>query len=183
MIRKLLIGAGILVVLLGAAYFYFSYRGYQLSPKAEASVINGKFKVDIKYCAPSVRDRLVFGEEGEEALQPYGRYWRLGANEATEITFNQDVLFLDQEVKKGTYVMYAIPGKNYFDIGLNNETGRWGYAEVDHEKDVVNVKVPVTSSDHTEQFTIKLEKLYDNSAKIIFNWSDKQWEIPVISNQ
>lgn len=186
MVRNLLIGASVLVVLLGVACLYLSHIGYPLSPalspKQKKSIVNNQFKVEVTYCAPSVRNRLIFGNVEDGALQPYGEYWRLGANKATEISFNQDILFLDKEVEKGTYVMYAMPGPDYFDIGLNAEVGRWGYSEVDHSQDVVNVKIPLKTTEHTEQFTIELEKLYDNSVKIIFKWADKQWEIPMINN-
>lgn len=183
MLKKILIGVGVLIVVLAAAGYFMYSRGYRLSPAEEVSLKNGNLEVSIAYCRPSVRDRLVFGTEEEGALQPYGKYWRLGANDATEITFNQDVLLVDQEVKKGSYVIYAIPGKNYFDLALNEEVGRWGATEVDHDLDVVTIKVPVIPSDHTEQFTVEIEKLYDNSMKAVFLWSDVKWELPIIANE
>lgn len=180
MLKKILIGVGVLVVLLAAGFFYLSYRNYSLSPRGEASLVNGNLKVDIKYCRPSVRERLIFGKEEDGALQPYGKYWRLGANEATEITFFQDVLLVDQNVKKGTYSIYAIPGEYYFDLVLNENYGQWGAFEPDHEKDLVTVKVAVYPTEHTEQFTIELEPLYDNSLKAVFKWGGIKFELPII---
>ncbi|MEJ0056894.1 MAG: DUF2911 domain-containing protein [Bacteroidota bacterium] len=42
--------------------------------------------LDIKvvYCQPYKKGRVIFGEERDGALQPYGKYWRLGANAATQ---------------------------------------------------------------------------------------------------
>lgn len=182
MLKKILIGIGVLVILAGSGYGYLYYRNYSLSPRGEATLNNGGLDVSIKYCRPSVRERLIFGKEEDAALQPYGKYWRLGANEATEITFNKDVLFVDQEVKSGTYRMYAVPGENYFEIKLNSELGKWGAFEPDYTLDVTKVLLGTMPSEHTEQFTIKLEPLYDNSVKVIFSWSDVTFSLPIIAN-
>lgn len=178
--KKILISVGVVIVLLGAAFLYLNYRNYSLSPRGEASLENGGLSVSITYCRPSVRDRVVFGTEEEDALQPYGKYWRLGANESTEITFNQDVLLVDQPISKGTYKMYAIPGAQYFEFRLNSELDTWGYSEADTDLDVLSVKVPVVPADHTEQFTMEVEPLYDSSVRILVKWAKIKMEIPVI---
>ena len=102
-------------------------------------------------------------------------------NEATEIEFKQDVLLVDQEIKKGRYRLYAIPGEYYFDLVLNSSFG-WGAFEPDSTQDVATVKVPVLKGDFTEQFTIDLEPLYDNSQKLIIQWAEIKLEVPVIAN-
>jgi hypothetical protein len=181
MLKKILISLGVVVVLLVAAYFYLDNRNRTLSPRGAANLTNGELTVDITYSRPSVRDRLIFGTEDDEALQPYGKYWRLGANESTEVTFSQDVLLVDQPVKKGTYRMYAIPGPQYFELRLNSELGEWGAFEADSELDILSVMIPVLPSEHTEQFTIALEPLYDTGVKIVFKWDKIKMEVPVIT--
>lgn len=180
--KKILIGVGIVAVVLAAAYGYLSYRNYSLSPRGKAELENGGLSVSVDYCRPSVRDRVIFGTEEDEALQPYGQYWRLGANEATEIEFSKDVLFVDQEIAKGRYRIYAIPGKNYFELILNSELGKWGAMEPNKELDLASIKVPVKAIDSVEQFTIKLEPLYDNSVKLFMEWSNTQLEVPIVAN-
>ncbi len=181
MLKKILIGIGALVVLIAAVAGFMIYRGYSLSPQDTAELTNGDLKVLVDYCRPSVRDRVVFGEEAAGALQPYGQYWRLGANESTEIEFNQNVLLVDQEIEAGRYRMYTVPGENYFEFILNSELGVWGAIEPDKTLDVASIKVPVKQGEHVEKFTIRLEPLYDNSIKMFLEWSDVQLEIPVIA--
>ena len=181
MLKKILIGVGVVVVLLGAAFGYLQYRNYSLSPRGTAELENGGLEIMVDYCRPSVRDRVIFGTAEEGALQPYGQYWRLGANEATEIEFKQDVLLVDQEIKKGRYRLYAIPGEYYFDLVLNSSFG-WGAFEPDSTQDVATVKVPVLKGDFTEQFTISLEPLYDNSQKLVIKWAETKLEVPIIAN-
>lgn len=156
------------------------YRNYSLSPKGEASLKSGGLEVVVNYCRPSVRDRQVFGSVDSGALQPYGQYWRLGANEATEIEFNQNVLLVDKEIKKGKYRLYAIPGEYYFDLIVNTSFG-WGYSVPDSTQDVATIKVPVLKGDFTEQLTISLEPLYDNSEKLKIQWAETKLEVPIIA--
>ena len=66
MLKKILIGVGVVVVLLGAAFGYLQYRNYSLSPRGTAELENGGLEIMVDYCRPSVRDRVIFGtaEEG-----------------------------------------------------------------------------------------------------------------------
>jgi hypothetical protein len=183
MLKKILIGAAVLVVIFGAALFYLNNRNRALSPPGSASLSNDDLTVSITYSRPSVRERLVFGTKEQKALQPYGEYWRLGANESTEITFNQNVIFNSEKVEAGTYRIYAVPGPETFEIGLNSELGKWGYSEPDYKLDVVKTKVPVQKlTTPVEQFTITLTKA-ENGIDAVFDWSDVRLTIPVRKDQ
>jgi hypothetical protein len=127
-----------------------------------------------------VRGRLIFGPEEQKALQPFGKYWRLGANEATQITFNRDILFNGSPVKAGAYRMYAIPGADSFEIVLNTETGKSGSTPPDTANDVLRISVPTQKTTApVEQFTISLTA-DDRGIAMIFEWSDVQFVVPVI---
>lgn len=179
MLKKILIGVAILIVLLVAAFAWLNNRNRTLSPPGDAKLTSGDLTISITYSRPSVRNRLIFGTEEQGALQPYGKYWRLGANEATEITFNRDVQFNGQPVKAGTYSMYAVPGPDTFDLALNSETGRWGAMEPDYDQDLVHTNVPVQKTNApVEQYTISLEPI-DKGISVIFEWSDTRLVVPV----
>jgi len=47
-------------------------------------------KIKVLYSRPYKNDRAIFGG-GEEDLVPYGKDWRLGANEGTEMVLYQNV--------------------------------------------------------------------------------------------
>ena len=63
--------------------------------------------IKVLYGRPQKNEREIFG-----ALVPYGKVWRVGANEVTEVRFYQDVTFGEVKVKAGTYALYAIPGES-----------------------------------------------------------------------
>lgn len=179
MLKKVLIGFGVLILVLIVAFVYLNYRNRTLSPPGLATFEKDGFKIEIPYSKPSKKGRLIFGSAEEGALLPDGVYWRLGANEATEVTFNQDVLFNGSEISAGTYWIYAIPGEHEFEISLNSELGKWGAFEPDYALDVLKTKVPVVRSDASvEQFNIRFEESGEE-VLIVFEWSDVKIKIPV----
>ena len=166
-------------MLLVVAFVYLNYRNRSLSPPGKVELTAGDLSVSIPYSRPSVRGRLIFGTKEQGALQPYGAYWRLGANESTEITVNKDVSFNGQPVKAGTYRMYAIPGPDSFEIILNSELGEWGAFEPNHELDLLHTKVPVQKTNSVvEQYTISLAAT-QNGIDVIFEWSDTKFVVPI----
>lgn len=179
--KKIIIGAFALVVILTAAYAYLNYRNRSLSPRGLTELTVNGLRVSIPYSRPSVRGRVVFGTEVQKALQPYGKYWRLGANESTELTVNKDFVFNGQPVKAGTYRMYAIPGTEVFDIVLNSELGKWGAFEPDHSLDVLTTQVQIElNSSSVEQYTITTAGV-NGGINVIFEWSDVRFIVPVIA--
>jgi hypothetical protein len=129
-------------------------------------------KVTVTYGRPYKKGRVVFGE-----LEKYGKVWRVGADEATQITFNGDVKFGGQAVTKGTYTLFAIPEQNEWTIILNSQLGQWGAFgyEKNKDKDVLKVKVPVKNlSSVTEQLTIKV-----NDTSLTIEWDQTQVSVPL----
>jgi hypothetical protein len=178
--KKLWIAIAVLALVAVVIVFYASRRATVLSPGDEATLTSGELTVTVEYSRPSVRGRLIFGPEEQKALQPFGKYWRLGANEATQITFNRDVLFNGSPVKAGTYRMYAIPGADTFEIVLNTETGKSGSTPPDSANDVLRTSVPTQRpTAPVEQFTIRLAP-EDGGIAMIFEWSDVRFVVPVV---
>ena len=180
--KKILIGIGSFILILLIGFMYLNYRNYKLSPQGVVKYDKNKLTVEITYCRPSQKGRLIFGTEEEGALLPNGKYWRLGANEATEITLSQNVLFNGNEIDAGSYTMYAFPSENEFEIILNTDLGRWGAFDPDHNFDVMKTKVPIEkSNDAIEQFTIRFEEK-DTKVLVVCEWSDIKVKIPLELN-
>ena len=178
MSNKIIIGLVIILAVAAGSIIYFG--GYlRASPPGSVELTNGDLTVSISYSRPSVRGRLIFGTEKEGALLPYGKYWRLGANEATEITFNKDVSFNGKPVKAGTYSMYAVPGPETFDVALNSEVNKSGSPEPNHSLDVLHTDVMVQqNSSPVEKLTISLEP-EEKAINIIIEWANTRMVVPV----
>ena len=180
MAKKILLTVGIIIVLLGVVMIYLNQRNRTLSPPAEQRITtNSGLTVRIDYSRPSVRNRLIFGKEEDGALQPYGDYWRLGANEATVFEFSEAVMINGVKIPAGTYGAYAFPGPESFEVGINESWDRWGLGEPDYSKDLVRFEAPVENLEKPiEQFTIRLGET-DSGVKIICEWDDVRFVIPV----
>lgn len=178
--KKILLGLGGLVLLFVIWSIYGLFFVPPVSPPATVNYNEAGLEIKIDYSQPSKKGRLIFGEESEEALQPYGKYWRLGANAATEISFNKDVVFGGKAVNAGTYRMYAVPGPDTFEITLNSETDVfWGFAEPDYDLDVLTIETPVEKPASTiETFTIEINSA-SQGAVIEFKWADTMFSVPV----
>ena len=128
--------------------------------------------VKITYGRPYKNNRVIFGE-----LEPFGKVWRVGADEATEITFKKDMKFGSKDVKAGTYTMFAIPNENEWTIILNSTLKQWGaYSyEKNKENNVLQVNVPVKKSGAvTEQLTISPE-----NKNLFIRWDNAEVAIPL----
>jgi hypothetical protein len=179
--KKALIGVGVVIVLLAAAMLYLNNRNRTLSPPQEEvwqSGDGGHFKVN--YSSPSVRDRLIFAHEKENPLQPFGQYWRLGANESTEISFNGDYYVQGNELKEGSYKVYCYPGPDEFAFCFAPADGAWGAWEPEKESELFRVKIPVKRLDESiEQFSIRLvPEAAEKGMEMICEFSDYQLVVP-----
>ncbi|WP_298520539.1 DUF2911 domain-containing protein [uncultured Kordia sp.] len=128
--------------------------------------------VKVVYGRPQKKGRRIFG-----SLVSYGKVWRTGANEATEITFFQDVKLGDQEIKAGTYTLFTIPNKKTWTIIINSDTDVWGSYYYDQEKDIARLDVPVKKTDVIEYFSIAFTKETDGT-RMILAWDNISVAVP-----
>jgi len=177
--KKILIGLAVVIVM------FVAFEGYQIATTKSHSPLEKKetnisgCNIKVLYCQTFKKGRFIFGEQEEGALIPYGKYWRLGANEATEISFSKDVLFAERPLKAGTYRMYAVPDREVWEISLNSELGQWGDSEPDYSKDILKVEVPANNdAPEIEKFSINFS---GDSTKgfMDFAWDKTLVKIPI----
>jgi hypothetical protein len=177
--RKILIGVGAILALFVGLFLYGVLIGNKKSPSQTVSLSQGGVDLKVTYCRPFKKGRLIFGEQDAGALVPFGKYWRLGANAATEISFSKKVSFSGKPVEAGNYRMYAIPGAKTWRVVLNSGVGKWGAFEADHAKDVLAVDVPAdAAAAETEQFTISLTG-EAAGARMDFVWDKTAVHVPI----
>lgn len=180
-LKKILLLSLLGIVLIGAgfvAYVMLTTRSH--SPAEKLEFADGDFQLSVDYCRPYKKGRLIFGEESEGALQPFGEYWRTGANEATEVEFNKDVSISGQHLAAGRYRFYTVPGKDNWTISFNSELGKWGYSEPDYNQDVLVLESSSQPSTQIiEQFTISGSKTGENSLELLLAWDQTQVRIPI----
>src|SRR6266481_2937762 len=97
------------------------------SPPAQASVAIGGKTITVRYSAPSVRNRKIFGDGGILSQDPTYPAWRAGANSATAFHTDADLDIGGLAVPKGNYTLYAwVKNPDAWDLIVSKENGQWG---------------------------------------------------------
>ena len=131
----------------------------------------------IIYSRPHKKGRLIFGKE-ENSLCSYGKAWRLGANEATEIEFFKPVVINSKNLNAGRYIMYCIPYPDKWIIVFNSNLNSWGL-NIDPSKDLFTTEIPVQhSAEIVEDFTMLFTETA-TGADLIMAWDDVKTFLPV----
>lgn len=127
------------------------------------------------YSRPKKEGRVIFG-----SLVEYGKVWRLGANEATEIEFFKNVRINGKKISKGRYTLYAITTENNWTIIINKETDTWGHFKYNQKKDVLRVDVPVQKvSEVLESLAMGFDKTV-SGANLVIGWDNLRVALPII---
>ena len=145
----------------------------QKSPKSKANGTIDKVDVEIKYCAPSVRGRKVWG-----SLEKYGKVWRAGANENTTVSFSKDVVIDGNNLPAGKYGFFIIPNKEGDWVAIFSKTNdQWGAYNYKQSEDALRVNVsPSITKGMQEQLKYSVKR---NS--IFIAWEYVNLSIPVSS--
>ena len=106
------------------------------SPPAEVKGVIDSAEIGIYYSSPAVKGRIIW-----DALVPYGKIWRTGANEATIFETTSDLVIQDQKLPAGKYSLFTIPGETEWMFVFNEVWDQWGAFKYDAGKDILRVKV------------------------------------------
>ena len=173
--KKLLLVIGIL---LAAIVLFFVYSTvFPASPLQIVKFSSENVNYEVEYSRPFKKDRLIFGDESEGALVPFGKYWRTGANAATTFYSSADITFGGELLSAGKYSLYTVPGKENWTIALNfNDDTYFAIAEADKTEDVLRISSKsIDISESAEQFTI------DFSTDSLSTYLNLKWDKTLVS--
>jgi hypothetical protein len=149
-----------------------------LSPRDTASAEIGSATVAVDYGRPSMRGRKVFG-----GIVPFGQVWRTGANAATQLITDHDLVIGGQPVPAGTYTLWTIPGRDGWTLIVNRQHGQWG-TEYHPDQDLVRVPLTVTRSDRpVERFTVTVAGGEAGEGSIAFAWERTRATVEVSAKE
>ena len=150
------------------AYYPANYPVLRIQDKANEPLV-----ARVIYSRPQKEGRTIYG-----GLVEFGKVWRLGANEATEIELFRDVKVKDKKLAKGRYTIYAIPTESQWTIIFNKDTDIWGAFKYDEKRDALRVDVSIQkSATVVEPFTILFNKT-SGGADMIMAWDEAMVAVP-----
>lgn len=144
----------------------------------------GLSKISIEYSRPAAKGRVIFGTDsnGLPGLVPYGRIWRVGANESTKITFDTDVRISGHVIPKGVYALYAFPSEKQWEIVFHKNTAHWGdgRAAYNPAEDILRLTaIPTKVLDFQENFMISFDGLTYDRVDMVLHWAHTQIKVPI----
>ena len=152
----------------------------QTSPPETASGKIGNAMLAIKYCAPSVRGRQIFGQGGLLIHDPTAPIWRAGANDATAFHTSADLMIGDLAVPKGDYTLYVnLKDPDAWELVINKQTGQWG-TSYDASQDLGRVKMQMSKpASLVEVLKYTITSTGGNKGTIQLAWEKHSASVPV----
>jgi len=135
------------------------------SQRAQVSQRIGITDITISYHRPLVNDRKVW-----DALVPYGKVWRAGANENTTITFSDPVQIEGKPLDRGTYGLHMIPNADEWTIIFSKNSTSWGAFTYDEKEDALRVTVKPKAADMHNALTYDFDNPQPDSAVVELEW-------------
>lgn len=171
--KKLFISAMALVMMLSADAQGLNTP--QHSPTQTVKQNFGLSSIELSYSRPGVKGRKIFGD-----LVPYGNVWRTGANQATTLTFGDDVTIGGVKIKAGKYGLLTIPEKKSWTIIISKQTGVTSPADYKQDQDVVRVDAKTNATgDAIETFTIEFANVKPNTCDLEIKWDKTSVSLPI----
>jgi tetratricopeptide (TPR) repeat protein len=135
------------------------------SQRAQITQRVGITDVTISYHRPLVNDRKVW-----DALVPYGKVWRAGANENTTISFSDPVKIEGEPLDKGTYGLHMIPTADQWTIIFSKNSTSWGAFTYNEAEDALRVSVKPQATEMHNALTYDFDQLQPDSAVVVLQW-------------
>ncbi|MGI4886134.1 MAG: DUF2911 domain-containing protein [Janthinobacterium lividum] len=141
------------------------------SPPATATAVVHGTTVTIDYSRPSLKGRKAFGE-----LEPYGKVWRTGANEATTFAVDKPVKIEGKTLPAGKYGLFTIPTATTWTVIFSKVPNQWGAFKYNAADDALRVSVPAKkTAAPVEVFDITVDK----AGKVAMQWDNTEVDFTV----
>jgi hypothetical protein len=138
----------------------------------------GLGSIELSYSRPGIKGRKIFGD-----LVPFGKVWRTGANQATTLTFADEVTIGGTKIPAGKYGLLTIPDKNSWTIIITKQLDVTSPAAYKQESDVVRVQAkPVSIKDKVESFTMQFGNVKPTSIELHMTWDQTDVTLPITTD-
>ena len=152
------------------------------SPPATASVSIGGKTITINYNSPRVKGREghIFTKDGLISHDSTYPVWRAGANAATTLKTDADLMIGDLRVPAGTYTLFVdISDPAQWVLIVSKKTGEWGLA-YDATQDLGKVKMHMAKPPALVE-DLKYTLSDDGGGKVTLTlaWEDMSASVPI----
>jgi hypothetical protein len=134
--------------------------------------------IELSYSRPAMKGRKIMGD-----LVPYGKVWRTGANQATTLTFTDEVIIGGTKIPAGKYGLVSIPDAASWTLIITKQLDVTSPANYKAENDVVRVKaksrlVPTTA----QSFTMQFVNISNTKCELQIQWDKTLVGLPITTD-
>jgi len=152
----------------------------RLSPHETVSAVIDGNRVTVTYGRPYTKNprtgevRKIWG-----GLVPYGKPWRMGADEATLLITQKPIELGGKTIPAGAFTLYMMPEENgTSQLAFSTNIGGWGIP-VDQSHDLARVDLKKEALDKpVDQFTVAIAKTSAGGGELKLMWEDTQFSVP-----
>lgn len=129
--------------------------------------------IKVFYSRPYLKGRTIGTD-----LATYGKMWRTGANDATQIIFLKDMKLGNTPIKAGTYSLFTIPGAKEWTIIISSDVDNWATSGYKESNEVARLTVPATTGEESlENFSIAFDEV-GNTINMHLGWGTVRVAVP-----
>jgi hypothetical protein len=157
--------------------------GAPASPPAQAEVTVAGKLISVKYSAPSVKGRQIFGDGGLLSKEKNYPVWRAGANAATAFHTDATLDIKGLTVPPGDYTLYVQVNPTPWQLIINKQTGQWGLT-YNQAQDLGRVPMEMGKpSGVVETLRYTLTATGPSAGKLTLEWENVSASVPFTVKQ
>ena len=142
-------------------------------PKEEHAML-GDAHITIKYHAPAVRGRQIWG-----GLVPYNEVWVTGAHRATSFEINKDFQIDGKKISAGKYALFTIPREEKWTFIINKNWDQHLADDYNQADDVLRLEVTPEITDSIKERLNYSIRGDEKTATLTINWEKIKLIIPI----
>jgi Protein of unknown function (DUF2911) len=128
--------------------------------------------IEITYNRPTARGRLLFGNDSPAVVR-YGHIWHPGADSASRISFDKDVVFEGKPLKRGEYSIWLIPeATGPWTVILNSQSHVIHTPYPGEATDVLRVTVTPEKGEHIDALAYYFPVVARDSTVLRMQWGE-----------
>lgn len=143
-------------------------QGYPFSQRGSVTQNVAFTSISVTYGRPVARGRALFGQ-----LVPWDSIWHPGADSATLVSFDHDVLLEGHEVKAGEYSLWLIPrAKSPWTVILSRAAHTFHKPYPGASADALRFDVSPEPASHIETLAIYFPNVLRDQAVMRVHWGE-----------
>lgn len=163
-----------------APVIFLAQIAWGQSPSMQVTTTVGGKTLTVKYSAPSVRGRQIFGDTGVVSHDKTYPVWRAGANRATAFHTDADLDVGGLNVPAGDYTLFvSVKDPDAWELIISKQTGQWGLT-YKQDQDLGRVKMAMSKPpEPVETLKYSLTDEGGNKAKLTLEWENHVASVPI----